>query len=226
MIISGEIKLAELIHHDYKLLTILQRFGISLGFGDFTINEVCKENNIDPDFFITIVKIFHNQIKVSDIDLSKINVLMLVEYLKNSHDYYINKKINYIKNQIEITFEETIQKKLLVEFFNEYSQEVKNHMYYENDTVFPYIINLVNNNHVNKEFNIKNFEDNHDNIEEKLNDLKNLIIKYYPKGKDDFHKSRILSEIFDLEDDINKHSNIEDNLLIPMVSELEKKYFL
>ena len=46
--------LAELISDDFKLLQVLSRFGIALGFGDKCVGQVCKENNVDTYTFLAV----------------------------------------------------------------------------------------------------------------------------------------------------------------------------
>jgi regulator of cell morphogenesis and NO signaling len=43
MRIEKDMKLADVIHHDFNLIPVINRFGIQLGFGDGTIEQICKE---------------------------------------------------------------------------------------------------------------------------------------------------------------------------------------
>ena len=58
MLITKNIKMADVIHTNYFALSVLNRFGIELGFGDKSVEEVCKQNNVDLDFFLDIVNTF------------------------------------------------------------------------------------------------------------------------------------------------------------------------
>ena len=65
---------------------------------------------------------------------------------------------------------------------------------------------------------------NSSSLEEKLNDLKNLLIKYLPSTiKSDFRK-RLLFNLYQLEKDLDVHSYLEDKILIPLVEKLEAYY--
>ena len=102
----------------------------------------------------------------------------------------------------------------------EYIKEFKNHIEYEESTVFTYIKGLCEGKK-SGEFSIDKFEDHHDNIEEKLSDLKNIIIKYMSKPEHDLQKLDLLDKLFQLQDDLDRHTKIEDLLLTPMVMKLE-----
>ena len=48
-------KMSGLITSHYKMLFVMSRFGIPLGFGDKTIEEVCSENDIDVATFLVTI---------------------------------------------------------------------------------------------------------------------------------------------------------------------------
>ncbi len=77
-----------------------------------------------------------------------------------------------------------------------------------------------------KEYSITLYEKEHDDVEEKLNDLKNIIIKYLPTVKDQKNRFLLLKELSALENDLADHARIEDLILIPKVEILEKKALL
>ena len=43
-----------LVCENYPILLVMSRFGIPLGFGDKTIEEVCRDNGVDVDTFLSI----------------------------------------------------------------------------------------------------------------------------------------------------------------------------
>lgn len=110
-------------------------------------------------------------------------------------------------------------------FFNDYFIEVKEHLNYENEVVFPYALDLINKNIKQKNksdsFNVLVYKEHHDDIEEKLADLKNLLIKYLPQENDQQLRRNLLFCLFELELDLNIHSQIEDLILIPLLEKIE-----
>ena len=94
---------------------------------------------------------------------------------------------------------------------------------YEEVTVFPYISNMVKGARPG-DYEIGVFRENHSNIDDKLNDLKNIIMKYLPGDTLSDMRIRVLFGIFALEEDLSKHSLIEDKILIPLVMKLEQRY--
>jgi regulator of cell morphogenesis and NO signaling len=52
MKIVAKMKMAEVIHLNYHLLPIISRFGIDLGFGERTIEQLSHDYNLDLAFFL------------------------------------------------------------------------------------------------------------------------------------------------------------------------------
>lgn len=106
-------------------------------------------------------------------------------------------------------------------FFDEYAEEVHKHMSYEEKTVFPYVRNLLEGKKDPK-YNITIFRKRHDQIEMKITELKNLILKYYP-GPDSNLLNSVLFDIFATEQDLASHNRVEDYIFVPAILSLEKQ---
>ena len=240
MILEKEMKLSEVILHDYNLVPIINRFGIQLGFGDSTIESVCKNKDIDLDFFMTILNSFHDPQYLDKEYLRSFPVELLINYLKETHKYYLSDKIPEIEALIDDMVEEARDDKepclLLQKFFKDYVYELKKHIDREETLVYPYVIKLssslktasISDSVISmiKEYSITLYEEEHDDVEEKLNDLKNIIIKYLPTVKDQKNRFLLLKELSALENDLADHARIEDLILLPKVEILEKKALL
>jgi len=50
--INGLLKMYEIVSDNPRLLLVLERFNISLGFGDQTIHEICESYNITERLFL------------------------------------------------------------------------------------------------------------------------------------------------------------------------------
>jgi len=122
---------------------------------------------------------------------------------------------------------------LIHKFFNEYATQLQTHIAFEEKSVYPYIIELEkvhNKNNAeaikhfteNNEFIIKDYATQHDNIEEKLFDIKNLIIKYISPKENFSLCFKILGQIGHLEEDIKDHSEMENKIIVPQVAIMEK----
>ena len=222
-VFSENMKMADLVLGNSKLLLMFPRFGMDLGFGDRSIAEVCTMNNVSPQFFLMICNVYCNDdYTPSPADIASVDLKVLVNYLLESHKYYLNERLPHIEEHLDHIINACIPKygNMLHRFFEEYKNEVVDHFIYEEKNVFPYLQQLVNQN-VKTDYKIKVFHENHTNIEDKLSDLMNILVKYLPA--DVFPKERIeiALDINDLSADLMSHALIEERVLIPFVETLE-----
>ena len=75
----------------------------------------------------------------------------------------------------------------------------------------------------NKQYSINIFEERHNDIEGKINDLKQILLKYVPGTTDQMLMVNVLTELYMSEEELEAHTFIEDNLIIPRVKEIEKE---
>lgn len=226
-IFSKNHKVAGLISHNYHLLPVLNRFEIKLGLKDKTVEDICTEKNISTDFFLAIVNTYHNEDFFPEDELSSFSPLEIISYLRKTHQYYIEyvlPKLDSLLNQL-IKSSSSLSKDLqMVEvFYKKYVKELTLHINDEEENVFPYIINLAEKREKPGDYSIHSFEKEHTNVDEKLNDLKNLVIKYIKPDYDENICNEFLSTLFRFENDIKDHSRIEDKILLPITIKMEEK---
>lgn len=237
MIVSKQQKMADVIMLNYHLLPVINRFGIQLGFGDKTIEEVCLENGVNVDFFLEIINAHHNREYQPKNYLQSFSVILIIDYLKKTHESYRKIKIPEIELLIKELFESCrIQKQnllLVKKFFDEYKTEFIAHITKENERIYPFALSIEKAYKSHKadnkllqqieKYSINDFAAEHDDLEEKLFDLKSIIIKYLPPPKNSNLCNTILFKLFELETDLNNHTNIENKVLVPKVAAMENQ---
>lgn len=215
--------MSDLICENYPMLLVLSRFGISLGFGDKSIKEVCLENKVNVKTFISVVNFLIMEEKdISQIDMHNISVPSLIMYLRNSHTYFLEFRLPLIHQKLAqaIDYDKSKDVELvIIKYYEQYVAEVRKHMKYEEDTVFPYVADMLDGKASDK-YNIDIFSKHHDNVEAKLSELKNIIIKYYP-AKTSNELNSVMFDIFSCAEDLASHNEIEDHLFVPVIREIE-----
>ena len=227
-IYNCRMKMADLVASDISLLSILQRLEISLGFGEATVAEVCALHNISPELFLMICNIYSFRDYRPQIEtLTNDDIRNITTYLRASHKFYSTICFPALHNNIHRMVNELddVSRRLIDKFYDDYDNEVNSHFRYEEEVVFPYIEQLLDNSKaVNCGFRISLFEHNHGNVNEKLNDLSNIIIKYLNKDYASQLRFEILGDIHNIGNDLLKHSDIENKLLVPLVEKIEQRY--
>lgn len=222
---TKRMKVADLLASDGSLLSILQRLDMKLGFGEATVAELCARYDISAELLLMICNIYSfSEFQPQIETLTSNDIKSITTYLRASHRYYTGVCFPAIHNNIHNLVRELdeVSRRLIDKFYDDYDNEVTNHFRYEEEVVFPYIESLTRNGGtIDDRYSISQFEHNHSNINEKLNDLKNIITKYLSEEYSSPLRFELLGDIYKIEKDLRKHSLIENKILIPLVEKLE-----
>lgn len=216
---------SDLIDIDYSLLQVISRMGLDLKYAGLPVAEACRKCGIDPDTFILICNVYSFPDHIpSQEELAGGDIRNIIDYLHSSHLYYMGRALRVLENSFDklvAPFNEK-QKKVVLKFFNDYRDELDKHFAYEEEVVFPYIEALRRDGVKASEYSIEQFEEHHENVEEKLEDMKNIVMKYLPGDCSDELKIMVLLAIYHLHDDLRRHTYVENNIMVPVVSGLER----
>lgn len=213
-------KMSYLISDNPMLLMTMSRFGMSLGFGEKNVEQTCDSQNIDCNTFLAIC----NFISFNKISTLHLSVDALLNYLSNAHTYFLDFCLPRIRRRLIDAIDCSAQDEigfLILRFYDDYTAEVRNHMNYENATVFEYVKNLLDGEKTDN-YNIKVFASGHHSIHNKLKELKEIIVRYLPQ-KDNNLLNAVLFDIISCENDLISHCKVEDMIFVPVVADLEKR---
>ena len=163
--------------------------------------------------------------------LFPLSVSTIINYLNKTHEFYRNYYIAEIDKLIkQLLNNDNIESKSIRKFYQNYQNELIEHLKFEEDIVFPYIIELSNLD-VKKlpakmkiNYSINDFEKEHSNIDNKISDLRNFIIRYLSVSYDNNTCNSLLSALFLFEKDLQNHTRIEEKILFPKAKLLEKSF--
>ena len=220
---SPDEKMARLIADDYRLIQVMSRFGISVGFGDQTVREVCSASGVDCDTFLSVVNFVVDGYAHADA-AAHVSVSSLLHYLKQSHAYFLDWLLPSIRRRLldGIPMRTDSVSILILKFFDEYVAEVRTHMEYEDRTVFAYIESLPSPG-AKPGFSIGTYSDHHEEVSSRLHELKSIIIKYGPGDADSNLLNAVLYDIYRCEEELRSHCMVEDELLVSAIVRLEKE---
>ncbi len=222
---SPEMKMSDLVEINYRLLTVLSRLGMHAGFGEKTVAQVCKESGIDAEAFILICNIYSYQGYMPTEEALKAgDPLSVLRYLQTSHSFYIDDGFSTLERLMDKLVAPCAesQQRVILDFLEGYRREVEKHFEYEETVFFPYVESVAAGSDAG-DYSASTFEENHSNIEEKLSDLKNIVMKYLPAECNPKLANDVLFALFSLSEDLERHTNLENHVLVPMVNRLEVK---
>ena len=218
--------MSALINDNNALLMVMSRFGLSLGFGDKTVAEVCKAQDVHCPTFLTVANFVSETVhKEGDYPVGSYSLPALLDYLKRAHTYFLEFNLPTIRRKlieaIDCSGSDEVAM-LILKFFDEYVREVRRHMEFEDRSVFTYIEQLLQDTVIDS-YDITTFASKHGQVNSKLTELKSIIVKYYP-GKENYNQlNAVLFDIYNCEQDLTSHCDVEDYLLVPAVAALEQR---
>lgn len=212
-------RLCDIIEQDPCILLAMSRFGISLGFGDKSVERVCEEQGVDLCTFLAVI----NFISGAGADPGQVELPSLISYLDNAHDYFLEFSLPMIKRKLVEALGGAGNDELsllIMRFYDEYVQEVRRHMEYEGREVFAYVHRLLAGQR-DERYAISMFAEHHQSIHHKLKELKGILIRFLPQ-RDSNLLNAALFDIINCEQDLMAHCSVEDGLFVPAVRRLEQ----
>lgn len=226
--IKPDIIMADLIFENPYLLLLMEHFGLDLVVHDKTVSQLCRETDIDENVFISFANLY-NGFNIDAVEnLNSTHIDTIIFFLSNSHYYFKYDKYPEIQGYIKALFVQnpTAEIKMIENFFDDYFNEVSEHLDYEESVAFPYFRGLLTGVETTgksgkTKFSGSEFLDHHTDIESKLTDLKNLLLRHISLKNDPVNRRRLIFSLIELEFVLNIHSLIEESVLIPLIINLE-----
>lgn len=213
-------RLSDLIKDNSLLLMVISRFGIPLREAPNTIAEIGRRTGINMPTFLCVA----NLISGKPYNIENVDLKALMDYLKRAHAFFLDYFLPTIRRNfiLGVDFSRSSDlAQLILRFFDEYVEELRRHMEYENKKLFGYIECLLSGEPIDGDYTIAVFARHHDATFSKLKRLKDVLIKYCPEGNADII-NRVLFDIINCEADLISHCDVEDNILVPAVMHAEK----
>lgn len=219
---------SEIIAADYNILPLLNRFGTGLGDGEKSVENICIESGMNPRFFLLVINIFINKDYHPESENIHFAPAMIIDYLRKTHSFYIE----YILPELDLLFsklmsvcsENCSDLSLINKFYIQYKKELLDHIEDEEKRVFPYALQLTSGQNTSPGYRISRFEAEHSNVEEKLSDLRMLLVKNLGPGYDQNLCNEFFFALARFEEDITDHARLEDKILVPSVKAIERRY--
>lgn len=224
-------RLSEVVEEYPSLIPVLNRFNIRLGLGDRTVHQIAEEEQLDIDFFITMINTFLNEAYFPEKKLQSFHTSQIIAYLKKTNDAYIRYQLPNIERHLNvfITQNESSNStlELIGKFFTKFKAELLKRIENDNKVWFPYCLELsenlpVTNVTLDKEECSQSSIDSEDSVEAFLNDLKRILIKHLSGSYDENLCYAVIFAITTLGKDIKQDNRIRYRILAPMVASMEK----
>lgn len=218
-------RMYDVLCDEHHLFQMLSRFGIPLGFGEKNVREVCKESNVDVTTFLAVANYVKVGPEVASYYVDKVSAAALTDYLKRAHSYFLDFQLPDIRRRLvssincsdanEVAF-------LILQFFDEFMRDVRHHMEAENKKMFRSVDQLLQGGSIS-DTQFLQFAHSNESFNHKLQELKNLIIKYYKGDGPNELLNTVLFDLFNCEEDLQLHRSVENDLFLPTVELLMER---
>ena len=137
---TAHTRISDVILGSASALLIISRFGIPLGFGDQSIGQVCQEHGVDVKTLLLLLNssIIDGYEPTPEL-IASVHLDSLLKYLINSHSYFLDFRLPLIRQRLLSAMSNCPQDLMYVirRFFDEYAEEVRKHMNYEDPSRLP-----------------------------------------------------------------------------------------
>ena len=211
-------KMCDLMAHEEEAIQLISRFGLNMGVGEQTIEQVCALHHVHTPTFLAVVnyKLFRQHVLPADI-----NIETLHRYLEHAHTYFLDFRLPRLRHSlIEAVNPANPNSQipmLILQCYDEFVSEIRTHIEHENAGLYE--------------------EHEHDDqrITDKLSEIKNLIIKYFPSDEQpssgdesqhihiSYQLINVMSDLWHTEQDFADHCAIEDDILRPALKRKRKR---
>lgn len=221
----ADMKMVQLIDNNPRLILLLEHLEFDFLVADKTVAQIAGHYNISTELLLLFINLY-NGFRTEKLSSSEESgVIFILRFLRNSHRYYKTDKYPEISGYID-----TLQKRvdseeisLIKLFFSDYFNEVLEHLSYEEQVVFPYFEQLVfeKNEIKGPAFSANEYSEHHTDIESKISDLKNLLIKHLSISAELPLRRRLIFALLELHFDLEIHALVEENILVPLIRKFE-----
>lgn len=234
---NKESRLCDALFCDASLIPVVERFGISLGMGDISIQEVCLKHEINSDFFLAIINTFLNEDYFQENLERSIDIPMLVGFLKKTNDYYSNIQLPNIERHFRYLIDRSGPDNNLqhiFRFFLEIKMDLNRCDLNDVEVCFPKIMDRLihpdflneTDENLNSQFRKQNLDGlilnlkERELVEEKIGDLESLFIMHINGDYDHTLALAVINALFMLHKDIRQNNRIRSRIFLPAVASM------
>lgn len=190
--------LSEVVEDNHLLIPVINRFGIKLGLGDRTIDDICKMHNVNKDFFLVILNTYLNEDYFPERRLLKFDIELIADYLRQTDVYLKHAQLHNLEKHlnafIAMSDPNNVQleliRKLFLKFKDELAKQITQGMFEGN---VPLAL---------------------------LTDLKSIIIKHISGSFNENLCYAVIFTIDSFQNDLEKHNRIREKILRPLIDDL------
>ncbi len=227
-LVTPQTRLADVIVAEPSVIPVVNRFGISLGVGDKTTDEIGSERGIAGTCFLTIINAYIFESFYPDKHFRSFGAREVIDYLRQTNESYVRNQLPNIERHFNALISRSNSANnlsLLFDLYKEVRTAIEQRIaddvpWY--DRILHQESNLdasaiqINPDDVNA--------DNDDDISDTLDDLVNMFVIHLRGDYDANLCHAVLFAIISLKKDICQNNRIRNRVLYPLSRAIDNAY--
>lgn len=184
------------------------------------------ESNLSSDLNMKVISLLENEEEFQPQDFQSYSLSEIFNYLKISHDYYLNTCIPQLENTLVQLIKKSADNNRSTQLYflllNNYKNELIDHIEKEESVLFSYVQNKLDGRKTTNvdTYAINYFLNSHnDNVVLEIDQLKTDMLNQNGGLSNEFSFEVLFRQLEFLQRDLTIHALIEDHVFIPMVLE-------
>ena len=228
--ISTQTTIKEIAQYHPLFETVLDRYALRFSDQQMPIGVACVEAEIETDFLIEVLRVFEAPQTFDAKTLQRFPIPVILDYLYKTHAWYQEKRLGEIELSVarlaEVYRAEHPLLSLLRTFFQRYKVQIAEHIADEERNLFPVATNIWDAAEkgvaFNEPFDPDAFMHAHgeDELDVPLKEIQALVERRHPEVKNLFPYNVLNWQLNALQQDLWIHERVEEEVLIPRMSEM------
>lgn len=214
-LLDKETRLADALMEFPELIPVVDRLGVSPGVAEKSVETICCENSVDPDFFLAVVNTFINKDYFPTNATGRFQLEPTADYLRKTSAFY--KKIQL--PNIDRHFDSLISRSgkdnnlpMLREFYLDVRNQLEECLSFETTTLLPSLESGI------PDPCIKEMITSFTEVEEKLHDLIYFFVAHLKGNYDHNLCNAVITSVFALWQDYLQNNRIRTRILLPLAN--------
>ncbi len=229
--------IGQIVSEDYRTAQVFRNYGLDFCCGgNKTIEEACAKKDLDPQEVRTALQNVTAEQNGRE-NYNEWSLDFLIDYIVENHHKFVRNKLPeigaYAKKVAKVHGGRHEELKEIYYEFTKLHGEMLNHLNKEEEILFPYIKQLVEDEKNGEKPDSPDFgmaanpismmEQEHDDAGAAMEKIQRLSSDFTPP-EDACATYRILFQNLEgFQEDLHKHVHLENNILFPKALELERK---
>jgi regulator of cell morphogenesis and NO signaling len=235
---TAEKTIAEMVTEDYRTADVFKKFGIDFCCGGkVTVEEICKKKNINYTSLSDQLNQVGQLKENTDSNYNDWQLDKLANYILEKHHGYVSENLELIRQYADkvalVHGQHRPEVKKISELYNEAAEELAMHMQKEEMVLFPYVNLLaaakrskvaIKTPHFGTVENpITMMESEHEAVGNLFHEIARLSDNYSAPPEACNTYRVLYAKLKEFEDDLHTHIHLENNILFPKATLLEKE---